>query len=64
MNVAFVVAATLTGLFVGAVFASLRIPIPAPPNLAGVMGVVGIWLGYRLVRHLGVGIDVVDVLGL
>ncbi|GAA0275447.1 XapX domain-containing protein [Halobacterium noricense] len=45
MNVAFVVAATLTGIAVGVVFASLRIPIPAPPSLTGVMGIVGIWLG-------------------
>ncbi|WP_336038207.1 XapX domain-containing protein [Halobacterium yunchengense] len=63
MNVAFVVAATLTGVLVGAVFASLRIPIPAPPSLAGVMGIVGIWAGYRLVRHLGVGFDLLDGLG-
>lgn len=64
MNVAFVAAAALTGVVVGAVFASLRIPIPAPPNLAGVMGIVGIWLGYRLVGHFGVGFDLVDALGL
>ncbi|MFB6270725.1 MAG: XapX domain-containing protein [Halobacterium sp.] len=63
MNLAFVAAATLTGLVVGAVFASLRIPIPAPPNLAGVMGIVGIWLGYRLVRYFDVGFDLLDALG-
>ncbi|MGB9965511.1 XapX domain-containing protein [Halobacterium sp. CBA1126] len=63
MNVAFVVAATLTGVVVGAVFASLRIPIPAPPSLAGVMGIVGIWLGYRLVKHFDVGFDLLEALG-
>lgn len=63
MNVAFVVAATLTGIAVGVVFASLRIPIPAPPSLAGVMGIVGIWLGYRLVNHFGFGFDLLDALG-
>jgi XapX domain-containing protein len=63
MNVAFVVAATLTGLLVGAVFASLRIPIPAPPNLAGVMGIVGICLGYRLVHHFDVGFNLLETLG-
>ncbi|NIB99579.1 DUF1427 family protein [Halobacterium sp. R2-5] len=63
MNVAFVVAATLTGVVVGAVFASLRIPIPAPPSLAGVMGIVGIWLGYRLVKYFDVGFDLLDALG-
>ncbi|MXR20813.1 XapX domain-containing protein [Halobacterium bonnevillei] len=63
MNLAFVVAATVTGLLVGALFASLRIPIPAPPNLAGIMGIVGIWLGYRLVRFFDVGFDVLEALG-
>jgi XapX domain-containing protein len=64
MNTAFVVLATLTGLVVGALFAYLRIPTPAPPSLAGVMGIVGIWLGYRLVHYFGVGYNVVDALGL
>lgn len=63
MNYAFVLAATFTGLVVGVVFAALRIPIPAPPSLAGVMGIVGIWLGYRLVRHFDVGFDLLDALG-
>jgi len=63
MNLAFVVAATVTGLLVGALFASLRIPIPAPPNLAGIMGIVGIWLGHRLVRFFDVGFDVLEALG-
>ena len=64
MNTAFVVLATFTGLIVGALFAYLRIPTPAPPSLAGVMGIVGIWLGYRLVHHYDVGFDVVEALGL
>jgi XapX domain-containing protein len=63
MNLAFVVAATATGLLVGALFASLRIPIPAPPNFAGVMGIVGIWFGYQLVRHYDVGFDLLASLG-
>ncbi|WP_106588511.1 XapX domain-containing protein [Salsuginibacillus halophilus] len=37
-----------SGLFVGFIFALLRLPIPAPPALAGIMGIVGIFLGYRL----------------
>ena len=64
MNTAFVVLATLTGLAVGALFAYFRIPVPAPPSLAGVMGIVGIWLGYQLVTRLELGFDVVEALGL
>jgi XapX domain-containing protein len=36
------------GVVVGFLFARLGLPVPAPPVLAGVLGIVGIWLGYRL----------------
>ena len=42
----------LTGLVVGALFTLLRLPIPAPGVLAGVIGIVGIYLGYILVTWL------------
>lgn len=32
----------------GFVFAIMRLPIPAPPTLAGVLGIVGITVGYFL----------------
>lgn len=41
---------TATGVLVGVVFSFLKFPIPAPPSLAGVMGVVGIFLGYMLTQ--------------
>jgi len=40
---------TLTGAGVGAVFAVFKLPVPAPPVFAGVMGIVGLWLGYGLI---------------
>ena len=40
----------LTGLAIGAVFAVLKLPIPAPTAFAGILGIVGIWLGYILVQ--------------
>ncbi|MEC9487947.1 MAG: DUF1427 family protein [Halanaerobium sp.] len=43
--------ATITGIVVGALFSYLKLPIPAPPNLAGVMGIVGMFLGYLLVNY-------------
>ena len=54
--------ALLTGLVAGALFRSLQIPIPAPPNLAGILGIVGIYLGYKLVEWADVGIDLLGVL--
>ncbi len=47
-----VILATLTGMVVGAIFSFFKLPIPAPPTLAGVMGVIGIFLGYILVKIL------------
>jgi XapX domain-containing protein len=40
------------GIAVGLIFSRLGLPIPAPPVLAGVLGIVGIWLGYRLAMLL------------
>ncbi len=40
---------TLTGAGVGVIFALFKLPVPAPPVFAGVMGIVGLWLGYGLV---------------
>ena len=55
--------ALLTGLIAGALFALLQIPIPAPPELAGVMGIVGLFAGYKLIEWLDVGIDLLGLLG-
>lgn len=40
--------ALIAGLVVGFLFALIKLPIPAPPALAGVMGIVGVFLGYKL----------------
>ncbi|TCS82083.1 XapX domain-containing protein [Tepidibacillus fermentans] len=41
---------TLTGAVVGFVFAFFKLPIPAPTAIQGIMGIVGIFLGYQLYR--------------
>lgn len=40
--------ALLTGVIVGVAFAVARQPIPAPPTIPGVLGILGILFGYRL----------------
>ena len=35
----------LAGGVVGLLFAFLKLPIPAPPVLSGIMGIVGVYLG-------------------
>jgi XapX domain-containing protein len=43
---------TLTGMFLGGVFAAFKLPVPAPPVFPAVMGIVGIWLGAYSVGKL------------
>ncbi|WIV67771.1 XapX domain-containing protein [Natrialbaceae archaeon AArc-T1-2] len=64
MSTQLTVLALLTGLLTGALFRFLQIPIPAPPELPGVMGIVGIYLGYKVVDYLDVGVDLLEALGL
>lgn len=42
---------TLVGAVVGGVFSAFKLPIPAPPVFAGLMGIVGLWIGYALVTR-------------
>lgn len=40
------------GIAVGVIFRALKLPVPAPPAIEGVMGIVGIFLGYKVAQHL------------
>jgi XapX domain-containing protein len=51
------------GLVMGGVFKFLRVPMPAPPELPGLMGIVGVYLGYKLMEATGAGYDVLKVIG-
>lgn len=42
---------TLVGAIVGGVFSAFKLPIPAPPVFAGLMGIVGLWIGYAVVTR-------------
>lgn len=35
----------VAGIAVGVLFKFLKLPLPAPPVLAGVLGIVGVYLG-------------------
>lgn len=39
------------GLACGVVFSLAGLPIPAPPVFAGVVGIIGVFAGYILVRR-------------
>lgn len=40
--------ALVAGAVLGFIFVKLKLPIPAPPVLAGISGIVGIWIGFLL----------------
>ncbi len=63
MNLTLTLVALLTGLFAGALFSYLQIPIPAPPELPGLVGIIGIYLGYKLIQWIDVGVDLLGLLG-
>lgn len=44
--------ALLAGLIVGLVFSAIKLPVPAPPVLSGVAGIVGIYLGSILYQWI------------
>lgn len=44
--------AGFSGLIVGGLFAFLKLPIPAPPTLSGVMGIIGIYLGFVFIKTI------------
>ena len=41
----------LTGLTAGGLFALFRLPIPAPSTIAGMIGVIGVFIGFIVVKH-------------
>jgi len=63
MNLTLTILALLTGVLAGGLFSFFQIPIPAPPELPGLMGIVGIYLGYKMIQWLDVGIDLLGALG-
>lgn len=54
--------ALLTGLLAGGTFAFFRVPIPAPPTISGLLGIVGIYLGFKLVEATDWGVDLLGAL--
>lgn len=40
-----IILAIIAGFMVGMLFTVLKLPLPAPPVLPGVLGIVGVYLG-------------------
>lgn len=40
-----ILAALATGILVGVIFSFLKLPLPAPPVMSGIVGIFGIYFG-------------------
>ncbi|WP_110943096.1 XapX domain-containing protein [Inediibacterium massiliense] len=47
-----VLMALLTGAVTGSIFPWFKLPLPAPPTLAGIAGIVGLFLGFKGTEYL------------
>jgi XapX domain-containing protein len=45
-----IVLSLITGAVCGAVFAVFKLPVPAPPVISGLIGILGLWIGYKIVN--------------
>lgn len=41
-----------TGIATGAFFRALKLPLPAPPTAAGVAGIIGIFIGSKIMEYI------------
>jgi XapX domain-containing protein len=44
--------ALLTGIVVGVIFSYLKFPLPAPPTMSGIAGVIGIFTGAKIFQYI------------
>ena len=45
--------ALLVGIFIGAAFKLLKLPVPVPHDFAGIVGLIGMFVGSALVDLIG-----------
>lgn len=44
--------ALVTGVITGIVFTFLKLPLPAPPAIPGIAGILGIFLGSKAIEYI------------
>ncbi|MBB5324036.1 XapX domain-containing protein [Anoxybacillus tepidamans] len=49
-----IILSLLTGMVVGFLFTLFRLPIPAPPAIAGISGIVGVYLGMKAFQWISI----------
>lgn len=46
-----IIKSLVVGMICGGVFTLVKLPIPAPGVLPGVIGIIGVYIGYVIVKH-------------
>lgn len=46
-----IIMALAAGVIIGVVFKVIKLPLPAPPVFAGIMGIVGVYLGGKIMEY-------------
>lgn len=47
-----IILSLIAGMIVGLLFKAIKLPLPAPPVLTGVIGIVGVYLGGVVFEHV------------
>jgi XapX domain-containing protein len=42
----------ITGIITGGIFTFLNFPLPAPNKIEGILGIIGIFLGYLIINQI------------
>lgn len=42
----------LAGFIIGAIFTAIKLPIPAPPVLSGIVAIFGVWAGHHAILQV------------
>ena len=42
----------LAGFIIGSIFKFLNMPIPAPTKVEGILGIIGLFVGYYIFDHI------------
>jgi XapX domain-containing protein len=50
VDILLILKATFAGIVLGAIFEKIKLPLPAPPVFAGVMGILGVLLGGKIIE--------------
>lgn len=46
-----IVKSLIAGILCGVVFSVAGLPIPAPPVISGIIGIIGVFIGYKIIKQ-------------